>query len=343
MTKKPRKGFLQKLGFKHHEYWSWWLLVIPIWPLWIWYAFRLRCATWFTAVNPSMEDSGFVNESKITILNLIPDYLKPNTLFVPHINEFSMVIQNPYFSKNNFPLIAKPDIGGRGRKVAFIKNLLELRIYHEDIQEDYMVQEVINYETELGIFYIRIPNEPSGRITSIALKDFLKVKGDGKSSIEQLMKNNYRASLQIERLRKTIDLKLILPINETRLLEPIGNHSRGTTFVDAQHLINEKLNNVFNHICGQIPNFYYGRFDIRVKSIEDLYEGQHIFIMELNGLTSDAVHIFDPNARLRDAYKTQIVNCKLSYQIAKQNISNGTKPTPLFELIKKVTAFLQSD
>jgi hypothetical protein len=57
------------LGIKHHEYWPWWLLVAcPYGPCGLGYMLRTRNLTWFTAVNPGMEDSGFLGESKIKIL-----------------------------------------------------------------------------------------------------------------------------------------------------------------------------------------------------------------------------------------------------------------------------------
>ena len=105
--KNNRKGLLQYLGIKHHEYWSWWLLVIPIWPLWIWYAIRLRCATWFTVVNPGMEDSGFLGESKIKILDSIPQDYKPNTIFIKLGTEFNSVKNKVESAGQTFPLICK--------------------------------------------------------------------------------------------------------------------------------------------------------------------------------------------------------------------------------------------
>ena len=104
-----------------------------------------------------------------------------------------------------------------------------------------MIQTIIPYENEFGIFYVRLPNEEKGRVTSVAIKGFLKVIGDGKSSIKQLMENDYRASLQIERLSKQIDLTIILEKDKIILLEPIGNHCRGTSFINGNHLINEKI------------------------------------------------------------------------------------------------------
>lgn len=342
MSLPTRKGLLQKLGFRHHEYWSWWLLVIPIWPLWLWYAIRLRCPTWFTVVNPGMEDSGFLGESKIKILEDIPDAYKPNTLFIPKISNLTLVSQQLIQQQLKFPLIAKPDIGGRGRKVLILQSINDLQTYHHDIDEDYMLQELIPYTIELGVFYIRIPDQEKGYVTSVAQKGFLQVQGDGQHTIRQLMTKDYRASLQIERLQKSINLHSIPQLDEIVLLEPIGNHCRGTSFLNANHLINNQLHEVFDNIAKQIPDFYYGRFDLKVKSLDDLYQGQHIQIMELNGLTADAAHIFDPNSRLRDAYYTQIKHCKLSFQIAKQHLKQGVKPTPLFELIKKSMGYFQT-
>ena len=329
-----RKGILQQLGLPHHEYWTWWLLVIPVWPLWIWYALKLRCSTWFTAVNPGMEDSGFLGESKWKILSSIPEAYKPLSIFITVSEQINI---EDAFKKSQltFPVICKPDIGGRGRKVECIHDMNALIKYHEFMTEDYMVQNLIPYEMELGIFYVRLPNETKGKITSIAAKEFLKVKGDGKSSIKILMQQSHRASLQIERLRQQIDLNKILPLHEEVILEPIGNHCRGTAFIDYGHLINDKLNEVFDNLSKQIEGFNYGRFDLKVRSIEDLYLGKTIQIMELNGLTADAAHIFDPSSRLRDAYATQIKQCKLSYNIAKQHLKNNVRPTPLFEIIKK--------
>jgi hypothetical protein len=319
---------LQKLGFKHHEYWPWWILVAPIWPLWIWYMLRTGKLTWFTAVNPGMEDSGFLGESKIKILDSIPDVYKPKTIFI----KAKELLPNQLF---DFPFIAKPDIGGRGRKIKIITNLEEFKIYHQIIGEDYMIQEIIPYDLELGVFYIRMPWETKGEIVSLSQKEFLQVVGDGKHTLKELMQLDYRSAQQIARLETYQDLTIILPVGKIQLLEPIGNHCRGTIFRDKGDLISATLCDVFDKITHQIEGFYYGRFDLRTKSYEDMLAGNYIYIMELNGLTSDAAHIFDPNARLRDALAIQISNCKKSYKIARYNIKHGAKTTPVLELYRK--------
>lgn len=328
--KKPRRGILQRIGFRHHEYWPWWVLVAPIWPLWVWYMIRTRNLTWFTAVNPGMEDSGFLGESKIKILDAIPTKYKPKTIFIDHTQRL-----DAFTNLLAFPFIAKPDIGGRGRKIKTIESFNAWMDYHQHIAEDYMIQEIVPYELELGVFYIRMPWQTRGEIVSVSQKEFLSVTGDGKNSLLQLMTNDYRASRQIQRLQKNMNLDEVLAQDEIRVLEPIGNHCRGTIFRDHGYLITPELTAVFDEICSHIDGFYYGRFDLRVKSIDDLLKGQHIQILELNGLTSDPAHIFDPNARLRDAFRVQWNNCKKSYQIAAYHLKNGVKTTPVFELYRK--------
>ena len=324
--KKKRKGFLQRIGIKHHEYWPWWMLVAPIWPLWVWYMFRTRNLTWFTAVNPGMEDSGFLGESKIKILDSIAEQYKPKTLFIK--------VDEPAPDKIlDFPFIAKPDIGGRGRKIKIITTQSAFDTYHQEVGEDYMIQTIIPYELELGVFYIRMPWQTKGEIVSLSQKEFLHVIGDGKSTLKELMQLDYRSTQQIARLETYQDLSVILPEGKGQLLEPIGNHCRGTIFRDKGDLISSALCEVFDKIAHQMEGFYYGRFDLRTKSMEDLLAGNHI--MELNGLTSDAAHIFDPNARLRDAMRVQISNCIKSYKIARYNLKHGAKTTPIKELYRK--------
>lgn len=326
--RKPRKGLLQYLGIKHHEYWPWWMLVAPIWPLWAWFMLRTRNLTWFTAVNPGMEDSGFLGESKIKILDSIAEQYKPKTIFIEVGQELPDKILD-------FPFIAKPDIGGRGRKIRIITTQAAFEAYHQEVGEDYMIQTIIPYDVEFGVFYIRMPWQSKGEIVSLSQKEFLHVKGDGKSTLKELMQLDYRSVQQIERLETYQDLSVILPEGKTQLLEPIGNHCRGTIFRDKGDLISTTLCEVFDNISQQIDGFYYGRFDLRTKSFEDMLAGKHIYILELNGLTSDAAHIFDPNARLRDAMRVQISNCIKSYKIARYNLKQGAKTTPIKELYRK--------
>ena len=85
-----------------------------------------------------------------------------------------------------------------------------------------------------------------------------------------------------------------------------------------------------------MEGFYFGRFDMKVKSIEDLYEGKNIRIMEVNGTTSEPAHIYDPNYKLMNAYADIFYNMKLVQNIAIQNHKKGIEYTPFTEFYRIV-------
>lgn len=312
----------------HHEFWPWWLLLLPTYPLWIWYMLRFRSLTWFTVINPSIEDGGFMGESKKMILELIPKEYLPQTIFYTYHNP---VVKNTI----PFPLIAKPDIGGRGRKIKILQDENALIEYITEAGENFMLQEIIEAPLELGVFYARLPNESKGKIISLCSKNFLQVIGDGRSTLKNLMQKEKRAAQQIHRIEKLRNLNIIPSKDEIVILEPIGNHCRGTIFVNEEKKISEKMQMYFNTIAMRIPDFYYGRFDLRVPSWEDFENGKNIKILELNGITSDPAHIFDPTfpfAKVLPTYKKHI---KICANIAKQNLAAGVKPSSFTELFSK--------
>ena len=235
-----------------------------------------------------------------------------------------------------FPLIAKPNIGERGFKVEKINNNAALTKYHNDVLCDYILQEFIDYPIELGVFYYRLPNDEKGSVTSIAIKEFMTVTGDGKSSILELMNESPRARFQIKSMKKKLGHKInmIIPKDEKLLLEPIGNHCRGTRFINGNYLINEKLHIVFNNITKNMNGFYYGRFDLKVKSIDDLYEGENIKIMELNGASSEPGHIYDSSYGLVNAYTNLMFHWNILANIAIQNKAKGIKPSSFKAVVK---------
>jgi hypothetical protein len=336
-TARKHKSFLRRL-VPHHEHWPWWMLVAPFWPFWLWYGIRLRCATWFTTVNPGIEDGGFMGESKKAIQNIIPLDVQPRTFYIDEENSFEEIKARHDLE---FPFIAKPDIGGRGRRVEVIKNKQDLENYNSTMDEHFMLQEMIHYPLELGVFFTKLPNEENGQVTSITSKGFLNVKGDGVATVQQLMQSNERAKNHTERIMSFLDINRVPREGEVVLLEPIGNHVLGTKFINESHRITDQIHEVFNKIVSRIDGFYYGRFDLKVSSWEDLSRGKNIMILELNGLTSDVTHIFDPQFRTRDVFAVQYKHIKIAFEIAKQNLKKGTRATPVIELAKKTWGALR--
>ena len=226
-----------------------------------------------------------------------------------------------------FPIIVKPDVGERGFLVEKIADRDELTAYLQEIKVDFIIQEFIDFQEEISVMYHRFPNENRGRITSICVKKTLTVIGDGVSTVEELMQDYPRARLQLGRFRKNgfKMLKKVPKVEELIELEPIGNHSRGTTFLNGNHHIDEKLEAVFNEIGTKLEGIYYGRFDLKCASIESLRQGNDFKILEFNGIASEPAHIYDPKYPIIQAYKDIYDHWKIIYQISKIQRSKGIK------------------
>jgi hypothetical protein len=272
-----------------------------------------------------MRNGGFIMDSKIEIYNLIPQQFYPKTKFVKEqlpFEEVEYILNN---SKIKFPFIAKPDIGLRGSAVKKVDTLEDLKNYHSKANFDYLVQDLIPFPNEVGIFYVRYPHEKNGRITGIVAKEFLIVVGDGCSTIEELLKANPRFEFQLKILRKEYgsQLKDILPKGEKRNLVPYGNHARGAKFLDYSHLISPELTKVIDDMCLQIDEFYFGRMDLMYNTWEELEQGKNFSIVELNGAASEPTHIYDPKHSLFFAWKELARHITYMYEISVANHKRG--------------------
>ena len=160
--------------------------------------------------------------------------------------------------------------------------------------------------------------------------------GDGVSNIRTLLAQSERAKLQMTALEKKFGKHLddVLPKGEYENLQPIGNHCLGTKFLSGQHLINADLVKIFDEIATEVEGFNFGRFDLKVSSIEDLYAGRNIKVMELNGVTSEPGHIYDPNFSLLNAYRDTMKSMKTSCSVSMENMKNGARVTPFWEMFK---------
>lgn len=326
------------IRFLKFEYWPWWIFYLPMAPVGLYHACRNRSLTFFTAVNPGIPLGGFIGESKSAILSKINKQYLPLTVKINSGNSFFNVLAQISSGKIFFPLIVKPDAGLRGKDVKKIYSEEELSDYHVNAKEDYLVQEYIDHEIELGILYSRLPDEEKGIVSSVTLKEFLSVTGDGCSSILKLMEKDSRSRFQIGRLKSELGevLERVPLKDEKVLLEPIGNHCRGTKFISLNSIICNNLNQVFDQIAKPIDGFFYGRFDLKVKSIDDLLAGRTIRILEVNGAVSEPGHIYDPSYKLITAYKDLISHWNRVAAIAKENM-RSTKPAKVSEVLKALS------
>ena len=190
--------------------------------------------------------------------------------------------------------------------------------YLKNINAPFIIQELIDYPLELSVLHYRMPDAEKGKITSICIKKTLSVVGDGQSTVLELMQKMPRATLQLARFQSNYPERLTqIPAKGKEVeLEPIANHSRGTTFLNGNHLHSEKLEKAFDKIAFQMDDIYYGRFDLKCQSIELLEEGKELNILEFNGVAGEPAHIYDPSFPVWKAYRDIYKHFKIIYKIS---------------------------
>ena len=260
-------------------------------------------------------------ESKKEIYDIIPPEYYPKTILIttntPKEKIFSAITE----AGLSFPLIGKPDIGMRGLSVKKLENNNDVIDYSQNSKVDFLLQEFVPFEQEVGILYYRYPDQPKGCISGIVGKEFLTVKGDGTSTIETLLSKDKRFILQLPTLQKTYGTELLKVLNtgEDFLLVPYGNHARGAKFIDLSHLIDEQLTETINSICKKVPGFHFGRMDVRYNTWEELKMGKNFGIIELNGAGSEPTHMYDPKHSIFFAWKEIIRHWVILWEISSMN------------------------
>ncbi len=307
------------------EYWPMYLVYLPVSIYYIYLAARARSLFFFSASNPTIETGGMFFESKMKIFELIPKELYPSTIYIDEKYSLEQILNIMSEHAITFPVIAKPDRGERGWCVQKIENENELIIYKTKNKIPFLIQTFVPFDLEFSVFYCKNPSEKNGRITSVTFKKLLSIVGDGMSTVDELIKKDNRAFLQYHTLKSNIniDFKTILPKGVEKILVPYGNHVRGAEFIDYNHIIEPQLVKTFDNISSRINGFYYGRFDLRCTSIEDLKAGKNIQILELNGAGAEPAHIYDPKFSFIKAQQVLANHYKLMYDIAMQNKKNG--------------------
>ncbi len=334
------------------EFWPMWAFYPPIICYLAWLAWKHRSLTLFTAANPAIPAGGVVGESKIEILNglaaaddfiaraqLIPAAANPSPAIGERVEQAQRFMTAHQLT---FPVVLKPDAGQRGSGVEVIRSAEQIQKFFQHCAADAIIQEYAPGE-EFGVFYYRYPNEAQGRIFSITAKRFPKVTGDGVSTLEELILNDPRAvCLARFYCEKQQDHLWDIPARgEERQLVELGTHCRGAIFLDGSEVKTAALDTAIDRISQCFTGFYFGRYDIRAVSIEAFKQGRDFKVIELNGVTSEATHIYDPKNSLLEAYRVLFEQWRIAFEIGAQNQARGVKPATLSEIIRLVIQFRQ--
>ena len=325
----------------HWQYW--WPIIIytPVTFYIIYLGIKYRCLTLFTAANPALPDGGFVGESKSSILELFEDS-SVVALYkrIPFDDFQNMLTVADEFSRDNdlsFPVVLKPDVGERGKGVRIIKDRYALKDYLSECSEDVIIQEFIGGQ-EIGLFYYRKPQEEQGHIFSITKKELPQVIGDGNKTIQELiLSNDVTVNMVKEYIKQNEDRLFKIPADgESITLVDRGTHARGAIFYDGEELMTKALRTRMDQICESAEGFYFGRFDIKVPNYEKLREGRGLKIIEVNGVTSESINIYDDRFSFIYGQKVLMEQWNIAYEIGNQLTKDGRKVSSLFPFLKRV-------
>jgi len=294
--------------------------------------FRYKKLTLFTVVNPAIKpDSGFIGERKSEILRGLSQKSVGSWQFISGsaalVEKCEAVYHFMREHQLDFPIVLKPDRGQRGQGVSICKSREAAEAWLKDASQDFIVMEFLAGE-EFGVFYYRFPSAAKGTIFSITRKKLISVYGDGSHTLEELILLDARALCMAPMLLKEhrADLLDIVPEGEKRQLVQLGTHSRGSLFLDGVDLATAELLKAVEEIVQPYDGFYFGRFDLKAPSEQDLRAGRNLKVMELNGVTSEATHIYDPGNSLIYAWKTLLEQWSIAFQISEENRLRGCQP-----------------
>ena len=318
------------------EFWPPWVFYPPVVLYVIYLGLKYSSFTLFTCANPKIEDGGFTGESKSKILQSLAktsaSFVATSKLLAGSLSHHARIESARAFMRdytNGFPVVLKPDAGERGAGVAVVRSDAELSDYLNS-HVNAIIQEYAG-GLEFGVFYYRFPQSPTGHIFSITRKQFPGVVGDGANTLETLILKDERAvcmahvyfDAQRDRLWS------VPGKDEPVQLIEIGTHCRGCIFLDGDEVKTEALEAAIDRVARGFDGFYFGRFDIRTPSLADFRQGKNFKVVELNGVTSEATHIYDPRNSLLTAYRVLFQQWRFAFEIGAQNRQQGVRPVPL--------------
>jgi hypothetical protein len=320
-----------------------WLNLVPMMGQWLWLSIRYGSATLPSSANPALTSGGMVGEGKLEYFDIMGDHARAMTAATTCVHNtgvagFDAAKNAIQTAGITYPIIAKPDIGWCGFGVRLVRDDVELLEYLAmfPIGEAIVLQRFIPYEGEAGLFYMRDPDQPSGRLIGILLRYFPRVIGNGLDPVASLIARDPRlARVGRDGLSEPCcDPAYIPAAGEIVRVSTIGSTRVGGLYRDATPLITPALDAAVDALACDMTAFHVGRFDVRYKSLTALLTGRDFTIIEVNGAGSEAVHAWDPQFSLRKAYGIIFEKQRRLFSIAAKMRRRGHRPITIMQLTK---------
>ncbi|MGP1347193.1 MAG: alpha/beta fold hydrolase [Phycisphaerales bacterium] len=364
----------------HREFWPMWAIYAPLVPWLVYQSVRNGGALVFTCANPGIDHGGgVVGESKHAILEGLSRAreragLGEDEVRVLHSElipaegsaeerarrALNLIDADPRFG--GFPVVLKPDASQRGTGMKVARSSADVERYFEIMRCPVQVQRFHPGEREAGILWSRVPSrglsgadgsgdgngsgvELPGHIFSITVKSFPEIEGDGERSIERLIWDHPRYSLQARTFLARFEDRLeeVPGVGERIRLAQAGNHAQGTMFTDGSALITPELTVVIDRLSRAfepdergVGGLDFGRFDVRYERDEDLMGGRGLAIVELNGTLSESTNLYDPGKSLRWSYGVLFSQWRRVYELGRMRRARGQRAVGMMEMVRMV-------
>ena len=306
------------------------LLVVPMVVQWLVLALRYRSLSLPSAADPMIDAGGLAGESKIAYFDQVGDAERP------WLARTAAIVSEPDAAARvraamdglgiDFPIIAKPDIGWCGFGVRRIDDPAALQAYCDAYPagETLLVQEYLDMPGEAGLFYVRRPAETRGRLLSLTVRTPPTVRGDGTSSLRDLLAQDGRLRGRTS-LYGGAALEQVPATGREVPLAAVWSYRMGGLYRDRSEVITSALEQRIDVIASGMPNLHVARFDIRFASFGELSEGR-FKIIEINGAGSEAIEFFDPAVPFFSAYRGILEKQAMVFAIAAENRAAGFAP-----------------
>ncbi len=327
------------------EFWPTWLMYIPVGLLWLALSIRYRSLSLPLIANPAIPLSGMVGVQKSTVFTVAGPIAK--TFILPwaltrigkdSVDNLARAEQAMADAGLVYPIVGKPDFGCRGAGVKLLLDREQLEAYLRafPIDTPVQLQQLSEWDAEAGVFYVRHPAARGGEVTSLTLKYTPYVVGDGLRTLGELVAADPRAGelLHLYQTRHASQWEQVIAAGQPYRLVFSASHCRGAVFRDAGELINTKLTQTLDTIFADIPDFYYGRLDIKFRDIDSLCEGSNFAIIEINGASSESINIWDRKTGFGTAMKTLLQQYLTLFRLGAANRERGHRPPGMLALIR---------
>jgi len=317
-----------------------WLNLIPMVLQWIWLGMRYRSITLPSSANPQITSGGMVGDGKLEYFATMGATARAATAGhigvdnVPGLDAAQLAARMASAGLY-FPIVAKPDMGWCGYGVRLLTSAGDLADYLRRYPrgQTFVLQRYLPDPGEAGLFYMREPDESSGRLIGILLRHYPAVVGNGADSVATLIARDPRLRRATANAMHECryDPDRVPAPGETVRLSTVASTRVGGCYLDGSAHATPALTARVDAIARDMGVFLAGRFDVRYRTLEGLQRGEFT-IMEVNGAGSEAVHAWDPKYSIREVYRIVFAKQRLLFRIGDANRRCGHRPIGLRKL-----------